>query len=55
VLAHHDSVVLFQGNAPIGLARWDATIGARRYSIIHRRTAARRAALSAHLESDHSP
>jgi hypothetical protein len=54
VLAHHNSVVLFQGNASSGLAGWDTTIGTRRYSILHRRTAARLAALSAYLESDHS-
>ncbi|MFK8024874.1 MAG: hypothetical protein AB8G26_13020 [Ilumatobacter sp.] len=54
ILAHHELFLLAQGSASIGLAGWAAAIGARWYSIRHRRAAATTGATDAadHHEGD---
>ena len=54
MLAHHEGLVVMQGTASVGLAGWAAAIGARWYSITHRRGADRGAPPSAHPEGDHT-
>ncbi len=54
MLAHHELLVVVQGTASVGLAGWAAAIGARWYSITHRRDADHDALPSAHPEGDHT-
>lgn len=38
MLAHHEALFVVQAAAPIGLTGWAAVIGARWYSLTHRRS-----------------
>lgn len=38
MLAHHEALLVMQTAGPIGLTGWAAVIGARWYSVTHRRS-----------------